>query len=58
MDDYTNCTYPGHRKVRRGDVIHCLDCAPLVAAGKLPPPEPPQRLDDGDPETPKPSQAA
>ena len=44
MYDYSECTYPGHRKVRRGDVIHCMDCAALVAAGRMEPPEPPQPM--------------
>ena len=59
MHDYSECTYPGHRKVRRGDVIHCMDCAALVAAGVIDPPEPPERKvpEDVDPEVPKPPEA-
>ena len=56
MYDYSDCTYPGHRKVRRGDVIHCMDCAALVAAGVIDPPE--RKVPEGvDPEVPKPPEA-
>ena len=57
MHDYRDCAYPGHRKVKRGDIIHCIDCDSLVAAGRMEPPE--RKVPEGvDPETPKPSQAA
>ena len=56
MHDYSECAYPGHRKVRRGDVIHCMDCAQLVAAGVIEPPE--RKVPEGvDPEVPTPPEA-
>ena len=51
---YRNCVAAGHRKYKRDEQWFCRDCMALEAQGRQDPPEP---IDLGDPETPKPPEA-